>query len=386
MKIRKAFKFQLKRKSNQEELFSKFFGCNRFIWNRGLALNKESYERKSGYLNYTDLANLLTSWKKEEETSFLKEVHSQPLQQALKDLDRAFKDFFKKKRGFPTFKKRGSHDSFRFPQGVKVEGNSVFLPKIGNVRFFKSQEIIGTIKNTTVSKVAGKWFVSFQTEYEVEEPKHASCSSVGVDLGISKFATLSDATIYKPVHSFRTLETKLAREQRILSRKVKFSNNWKHQKTKIAILHHKIANIRKDRLHWVSNRISKNHATIMLENLKISNMSKSAKGTLDNPGSNVKAKSGLNKSILDQGWHEFKRQLEYKQEWLGGSTILVNPQYTSQRCSKCKYVSKENRKTQAIFHCQKCEHKENADINAAKNIEEAGRVLLACGDIKRIAA
>jgi len=152
-----------------------------------------------------------------------------------------------------------------------------------------------------------------------------------------------------------------------LSRKLKFSCNWKKQKAKIGKLHHTIANIRKDYLHKTTTTLSPNHAMIVIEDLQVSNMSKSAKGTITHPGRKVRQKSGLNKSILDQGWAEFRRQLEYKQSWHGGEVIAVAPQYTSQRCC-CGTVSKDNRKTQAKFACESCGYTADADINAAMNI------------------
>lgn len=275
-------------------------------------------------------------------------------------------------------KKRGLHDSFRYPQGVKIEGNQVYLPKIGWLRFRKSREITGKLKNTTVSRQGKHWFVSFQVEMEVLEPIHPKTSDLGIDLGIKKFAACSNGDEIKPLNSFKSLAGKLAKEQKSLARKKKFGANWKKQKQKITKTHIKIANARKDFLHKSSSDLSKNHARIFLEDLKISNMSKSAKGTKETPGKNVKAKSGLNRSILDQGWSEFSRQLKYKLKWLGGNLVLVNPKNTSRKCPECGYISKENRKTQAIFRCLECGYKKNADFNAARNILEAGRALLAC--------
>jgi putative transposase len=382
MKIRKAYKFKLKPNQEKESLLAQFAGCSRFIWNRGLAIVKDSLEQKTGFVNYNSLAKQLIEWKKEPETEFLKTVHSQPLQQTLKDLEKACKDAFKKDKGFPKFKKKGVHDS----QGVKILESKVFLPKIGWIKFQKSREIEGTIKNTTVSKHCSKWYVSFQVELEIEEPKHQSNTSVGVDMGVSKFATLSNGDIFEPINSFKKLKDKLAKEQRKLARKKKFSENWKKQKAIISKIHTKIANTRKDYSHKVSNIISKNHAMIFVENLKIANMSKSAKGTPESPGKCVKAKSGLNRSILDQGWFEFFRQLEYKQLWNGGHLVKIDPRYTSQKCSKCGHTHKNNRKSQSKFVCVKCSHSENADINAAKNILEAGQSSLACEDIKKIAS
>lgn len=198
-------------------------------------------------------------------------------------------------------------------------------------------------------------------------------------MGIARFSTLSDGTYYNPINSFKKYQNKLAKLQRKLSKKVKFSANWRKFNLKIQKLHQKIANVRNDFLHKTSTAISKNHALVVIEDLQIANMSKSAKGTLENPGKNVRTKSGLNKSILDQGWGEFRRQLAYKLKWLGGKLITVNPQYTSQCCSNCGCIEKDNRKTQAKFKCVSCGYEINADVNAANNILAAGLAVLACG-------
>ncbi|MGZ8983600.1 MAG: RNA-guided endonuclease InsQ/TnpB family protein, partial [Methylotenera sp.] len=180
-------------------------------------------------------------------------------------------------------------------------------------------------------------------------------------------------------NSFKQKQARLARYQRTLSRKVKFSSNWKKQKTKITHLHSTIANIRKDYLHKTTSILSQNHAMIVIEDLQVSNMSKSAKGTVETKGRNVKAKSGLNRSILDQGWFEFRRQLEYKQAWAGGQVLAVNPRNTSRTCPSCKHVSAENRLTQAKFECVVCGYTGNADLVGALNILAAGHAVLACG-------
>ena len=151
-------------------------------------------------------------------------------------------------------------------------------------------------------------------------------------------------------------------------------------------LHNKIANVRRDFLHKTTTEIAKNHGVIVLEDLKVMNMSKSAKGSVEEPGTNVAAKSGLNKSITDQGWYEFKRQLIYKQQWSGGKVILVNPVNSSRTCSRCNHVDAENRLSQALFQCTGCGYCDNADLNAAKNILAAGQVVIACGDIRQVAA
>ena len=157
--------------------------------------------------------------------------------------------------------------------------------------------------------------------------------------------------------------------------------NWRKQKARIQKIYSKITHIRRHFLHQVSTYLSKNHAMIVVEDLKITNMSRSAKGTEQMPGHHVKAKSGLNKSILDQGWGEFKRQLEYKLTWLGGLFLKVSPKHTSQKCHVCGHTEKANRLSQSGFVCLACAHSANADVNAAKNILAAGYAVLACGEI-----
>ena len=231
----------------------------------------------------------------------------------------------------------------------------------------------------TITQKCGKWYASIQTEREVEQTEHTATSMVGVDVGITRFATLSTGQVFEAVNSFKQKQTRLARYQRALSRKVKFSSHWKKQKGKITLLHSTIANIRQDYLHKTTSTISQNHAMIVIEDLQVSNMSKRAKGTIQTKGRNVKAKSGLNRSILDQGWFEFRRQLEYKQAWAGGEVLAVNPRNTSRKCPCCKHVAKENRLTQAKFECVECGYADNADLVGAINILAAGHAVLARG-------
>jgi len=328
-------------------------------------MNLERLENKQKILWYHEMAFWLTFWKQSDEYGFLKECPSQVLQQKLKDLERAFKDCFDRNQPLkrtPVFKKRGLNDGIRFPQGFKLDNRRIFLPKIGWIGFHKSCDISGTVKNITITNRGGKWFASIQVEQMVEIGKHPSDSEIGIDAGIKCFVALSDGTLIEGVHSFRRHEERLAREQR----------------RKISKLHHKIANVRSDFLHKLSTDISKSHAKVFLEELQIKNMSSSAKGSIEEHGRRVKAKSGLNKSILDQGWFEFRRQLNYKLLWMGGMLAEVNPRHTSQQCSCCDHTAKENRLPQDVFRCQLCGYEENADINAAKNILTVGQTGMAC--------
>ena len=246
------------------------------------------------------------------------------------------------------------------------------------VRYRNSRDVLGAPKNITVSSNGGKWFVSIQTEREIVGPVHPAISIIGIDMGIARFATLSDGTFYAPLNSFKRHETALCKAQQALSRKTKFTNNWKKAKARVQRIHSRIGNTRRDFLHKTSTAISQNHAIVCIEDLQVRNMSKSASGSAGKPGRNVRAKSGLNKSILDQGWFEFRRQLDYKLAWNGGHLIPVPPHNTSRTCPCCGRVSADNRQTQAQFLCVECGFEENADVVGAINVLRAGHARLAC--------
>jgi putative transposase len=327
---------------------------------------------------------LLTEWRHGEETKFLAEAPVHPLQQGLKDLDQAFANFYAGRAGFPHFKKRGRDDSFRYPDPKQIkldEKNSrIFLPKFGWIRYRKSRNIVGQVKQVTVSRTGKFWYVSIQTEQEAELTVPDTNSAVGIDLGVKMFATLSDGTTFESGIDYVKYEKRIAHEQRILSRKIKFSGKWRKQVRKIQRLFKLLYNRRRDFQHKTSTIISKNHAVVVVEDLSVKGMSASASGTVQSPGKNVKAKSGLNRSILRQGWYEFRRQLQYKIESAGGVLIAIPAKHTSCRCHSCGFVSKENRKTQSNFICLECGYSENADLNAARNIRAAGLAVLAHGE------
>jgi len=380
--IRKAFKFRLKITPEISQYLANFAGGSRFVWNKALALNLFRLETKAPLMWYHELNFWATLWKQSDEYGFLRELPSQAIQQKLKDLEKAFKDGFDKNqplKRIPVFKKKGQHDSFRYPQGFKVdqEKSQVFLPKIGWVSYRNSRKIIGEAKNITVSRKGKHWYVAIQTEYEAELLPHKSTSIVGIDVGIKQFSTLSDGTVYAPLNSFKAKAAKLAKRQRQLKNKKKFSNNWKKVKAKITQCHEDIGNARKDYLHKVSTEICENQAMIVLEDLRVKNMSKSAKGNSEKHGKKVAQKEGLNKAILDQGWSMFATMLEYKQGWNGGIVLKVPPHHTSQTCPCCRHVAKENRLTQADFVCVECGYENNADIVGAINVLAKGHALLA---------
>ncbi|ABM38066.1 RNA-guided endonuclease InsQ/TnpB family protein [Polaromonas naphthalenivorans] len=375
-----AFKYELMPNGGQQRQMRRFAGACRFVFNKALALQKTNHAAGAKFMNYVALANKLPDWKQEFE--WLRQAPSQALQQVLKDLERAWKNFFERRAASPKFKKKGQREGFRFPQGFRIDqpNSRIFLPKLGWMRFRNSRDIVGTAKNITISQAGGKWFASIQTEREVEQPIPVATTAIGIDVGIARFATMSDGSFVEPLHSFKCHEQRLAKYQRRMSRKVKFSKNWHKAKRKVQKVHTRIANVRKDFLHKTTSAISQNHAMVAIEDLQVRNMSKSAAGNADKPGKNVAAKSGLNKAILDQGWFEFRRQLEYKLAWNGGVLIAVPAQYTSQTCPCCGHVAKANRKTQAKFECVECGYENHADVVGAMNILARGYRAAACGE------
>jgi IS605 OrfB family transposase len=257
MQRMQAFKYELQPDGEQERDMRKFAGSCRFVFNKALALQKENHEAGNKFISYVEMAKQLTEWRNGIETPWLKEAPCHSLQHALKDLERAFKNFFEKRAAFPRFKRKGNGGSFRYPdsQQFKLDqvNSRIFLPKLG--------------------------WVSYRN-----------------------------------------------------SRKVKFSNNWKKAKADVQKVQLRIANARKDFLHKTTTTISKNHALVCIEDLQVKNMSSSAAGTAESPGKKVRQKTGLNRSILDQGWGLFRTQLEYKLEWNGGMLLAVPPHNTSRTC------------------------------------------------------
>ena len=376
MQLYKAFKFEIMPNGEQLRKMKQFCGCARFVFNRALAWQKERYEQDNNHkFSYSKITSLLPQWKKE--LVWLKDCHSQVLQQSLKDLESAFKNFFEKRADFPKFKRKGEKDSFRYPQGCKLEqqNNRLWLPKIGWVRYRNSRDVVGEVKNVTVRQKCGRFFVSIQTEFEQEIPTHQG-GEIGIDMGVARFATLSNGEFFAPLNAFKAYKGKLAKLQRQLKNKLKFSRNWQKLNAKISKLHYRIANVRRDFLHKISTDICKNHAMIYVEDLQVSAMTKSAKGTVEEHGKNVKQKSGLNRAILDQSWSEFRRQLDYKSQWLGGFLLAVPPQNTSRTCPCCGGVDKANRPTQSTFTCVTCGYAENADVVGALNVLARGRAIV----------
>jgi putative transposase len=379
-----AFKYELMPNGEQRRQMHRFAGCCRFVFNQALALQMRNYEAGGRFIGYVAMAKQLTEWRNGTRTPWLKQAPVHPLQQALKDLQRAYENFFAKRASFPRFRRKGGRDSFRYPDShqFKIEGanSRLFLPKLGWIRYRNSRDVLGEARNITVSHSGSKWYASIQTVREVDPAVRSDTTAIGIDLGIARFATLSDGGYIAPLNSFRRHAARLRRYQRAMSRKVKSSKNWQKAKRKVQTLHVRIGNARRDFLHKATTAISQRYAMVCVEDLSVRNLSRSAKGHAAAPGRCVRAKSGLNKSILDQGWFEFRRQLDYKLGWNGGILVAVPPHNTSTTCPLCWHMAAENRPTQAQFKCVNCGYEQHADVVGAMNVLARGHRVAACGE------
>ena len=236
-------------------------------------------------------------------------------------MDRAYSNFFAKRADFPCFKRKGCSDSFRYPEPkqIKLEQNNnrIYLPKLGWLRYRNSRKVLGALRNVTVSQSGGKWYLSIQTYREVEVSAPQATSAIGIDVGIARFATMNDATYIARLNSFKTHQQRLARYQRCMSRKVKFSSNWKKAKAKVQIFIKGLLMPEKISCTRPRQRLVKTTRSCVLKICRYGICPDRPKAIANSLERKCKQKSGLNRAILDQGWGEFRRQLDYKMAWTG---------------------------------------------------------------------
>jgi putative transposase len=382
----KAFKFRIYPNKNQIELINKTIGCTRFVFNFFLGKQKEkdaywyiveemvqngqlpTNNWKGMCLNKFETVKSLPELKKQY--PFLKEVDSIALQKSVENLADSYSRYYKKQNKQPRFKsKKNPIQSYttKYTNGnIRVFENKIKIPKLGLVRFAKSREVKGRIMSAIIRRnPSGKYYVSLATETEVTElPK--TKSAIGIDLGLMEFATLSDGKTYSNPKFFRTLETKLIKAQRIMSRRTPSGANWYKAKIKVARIHEKIANTRKDYLDKISTEIVKNHDIIGMENLTVSNMLKN---------------HSLSKAISEVSWSQFKTMIEYKANWYGKQVVAVASNYpSSQLCSSCGYKNKDVKNFGLReWDCPKCNAHHQRDINAGLNLKNEAIRLLTAG-------
>jgi putative transposase len=381
MLLQRACIYRLDATPQQETFLAQTAGACRALYN--LALEQRRHWRLGRKITLRTQSHELTQLREQVEWMRAAPVHA--LQSALKDLDRAFQNFFEGRAAYPRFKRKGDGDGFHLKDKAylgfkRLNSNkgAVKLPKIGWVKLRGFRLLGGELRNVTISRRGGHWYAAIAWQAETLDPPPSTLPRVGIDRGVAVFAACSTGTNYIAPSFFRRIETKLANVSRKLARQKKGSANWRKTKLRISRLHVKAANARRDFLHKSSLDIAKNHGAVVVEKLQVKNMSRSAKGTAESPGRNVAAKSGLNRSILDRGWSMFATLLRYKLVDRGGELIEVPPEYTSQTCAECGTISKESRKSQSDFVCISCGQSANADTNAARNILRLGHSRRAC--------
>jgi len=374
MIIYRAYRTELDPNNRQRTLLLKSAGVARFAWNWGLHRRIQQYRATGRYENAIEQSRILNRYKKIF-YPWMYEVSKCCAQEALRDLDRAFKNFFEGRAKFPKFKskKRGVR-SFRLTWRIKVFYDRIQLPRLGKIKLKEKGYLpVDTkILSATVSERAGRWFVSITVEQEIDVPKNNG-PIVGVDLGIATMATVSDGTVFSNPRVLRRYERKLKRLQRSLSRKKKGSSNRAKVRNRLARLHLKIANIRKDAIHKATTWLARTKSVIVVEDLRVSGMAKN---------------HHIAKAVYDVGMYEFRRQLEYKTRWYGSRLIVADRFYPSTKtCSSCGYAVREMPLSERVFRCPRCGLEINRDLNAAINLKKIGMVaassaetLNACGE------
>ena len=354
----KSIKYELNPTNSQKQKLNQTFGNCRFVYNWALDKKIKAYQEDKKTLSCFDLMKELTSFKKKEGFEWLNLSGSQQLQQSVSNLDKAFSNFFRAKKGFPKFKSKHSKQSFRIPQSVKINFDEYkfFVPKVGWVKFFKDKHIEGTIKFATVSKsTTGRYFVSIT--FESTQQRKTGNGVVGVDLGIKHLGITSDGEFFENPKYLRQNLKKLKKEQRSLSRKFQKgkeqSNNYRKQRLKVAKIHEKISNQRKDYLHKLTTYLATRYETVCIEDLAVKNMVKN---------------HNLALAINDCGWGMFRQMLEYKVKDL---RVIGRFSPSSKICNVCGDVNQNLKLSDRDWTCSNG-HKLNRDFNAALNIKKFG--------------
>lgn len=375
MKLRKVYRFRMRPTKTQEAGLYRMAGARRFIYNWSLDRRKSYYAEHGEGITAKQLSSELTALKSQPDTLWLKEADSQMLQQALKDVDRAFDAFFKKRSRFPRFRsKKAGHVAFRIPQRVRVEDGKVYVPKVGWVRIRQSREVEGKTKSATFKRDAtGHWYVALTAEFEMPaaslEPP-APTNPIGVDLGLKDLFVLSGGERVPAPKFARKGAKKLRRAQKNLSRKKPGSRRREKAKRRVARAHRRVSNQRSDFLHKLTTNLVGEYDCICVEDLSIKGL----------------AKTKLSRSILDAAFGEFLRHVEYKAAWNFKRSIKVGRFFPSTKlCSECGVVNPNLTLSDRTWLCC-CGTQHDRDLNAAKNILAEGMRLVAAGQTETLNA
>lgn len=353
MKILKAFKFRIYPNKTQQAQLEVQFGCARFVYNHYRSAREWFYYETGSGLNYNDCQDHLAGILKTD-YPWLREADSQALQGAIKDLDRAYVNFFEGRADYPNFRKKHDKQSIRYPQRFKLNGKQIYLPKVGWVKGVFHRSIEGEMKNCTVSKTkSGRYFASIQCAMEVAEPE-PKAEAIGIDLSLTTFAALSNGTNeVKPKHLHKS-ERRLKIRQRRLSRKVKGSSSRKAARLALAKLHERVGSQRRDFQHKLSRKLVDRYGSISFESLNVAGMVKN---------------HNLAKAISDAAWSQFVGFCEYKAKWANGQVLRVDRFFPSSKlCSDCGHKNKSLTLNIRQWACLNCSVIHDRDTNAAINI------------------
>ena len=358
MKLIKTYKFKLKLSKKQEKTCNSWVSTCRAFYNLALSQKIMAYEMRKVSVSKYDQYNQLPELKKE--FPWMGEVYSDTMQEVLDRLDKTYQNFFRG-GGFPKFSKKGEYNSFTFKRSFKVNEKTIKLPKIGEVKYFNSREIVGTPKTATIIKEDNNWFICITAEYETpfETIEVDNQNPIGLDCGGIRFLALSNSTFIDSPEFIKPYQTKLRILQRKLARQKKGSNSREKTKQQIRKIYKKISNQRLDFLHKVSTNLSDTYSSIYMEDLKLQKMQQNGF-------------SEVNRQMSDKSFGNFKLLLSYKLKERGKHLGLVNPAYTSQTCNSCGAIDKKSRASQAEFVCTSCGTIDNADLNASKIILSRG--------------
>ena len=362
--MKRAYRYRLHPNKQQAEFFEKSFGCSRYVYNWGLSQKIEAYKTEKKTVSWVELCNTLTQMKKEPEHEWLNEVARESLNQSIRNLETAYKNFFRTKKGFPKYKsKNGSRPSFKVLSNVKIDFDlgKIMLPKVGWVKFTKNLTFEGKIGTVTITKSAsGKYYASVLVEDGLAQPEKKKVeweNSVGIDVGIKDFAVMSDGTTYANPKYLENAGKKLAKLQRRLSRTQKGSKRRERARLKVAKAYERVNNCRSTFLHRITSQLTNDYDTIFAEDLNV-------QGMLQN--------HHLAKSIASASWSEFFRQLQYKCDWKGKNFVQIGRFEPSSKTCLCGYVNHDLQLKDRTWTCPECGRVNDRDLLAAINILRFG--------------